>query len=596
MKSQQTNINNKKRVRVKDAERIAKQIAENALSPAEYEQLSNEEVWRFEEHIIDLVARHKAAFARLDQHLVGVVLQVLESVIDEAQVRRARVDSNAFMEYVFVDDVSGEPVKQAALHKRWQATMNKYKQSLIIGPREHGKSTQVVGFALWKLGNNSNLRIKVISNNDKEANKRILEMQLHIETNKRYQRVFPNVKPADRGRWNSERFYVKRDRVMREPSVEGYGVLSAGTGGRCDLMILDDVVDRKNALTQPSLRKAVKEAVKSDWLALLSDGGVVISICTLWHKDDLNCDLGGRVLTDMIRHADGKCEKPDQSNLEEGEWYVSFDAIGDDFTPVWDDLWPKHKLEAKRRQVGRSAFNRGWRNRVVDDSETAVDSNWIFYYQRGTLPPRSELFLLQSYDLAISLKEGKKKSWFTCTTLGARFTPRGVELYVLDVFRKKRLSFPNQVRIIKQGFKALKPDVIVLESNAYQAALYQQLLDTTILPVVPVVSKINKALRLESVTPAMEAGHVMFSARLDPDRNKFVGHRGDLVGELLDFPFGNGDDMVDSFSQGVRYVQEYATTLASYGDQLQYGEANVYMLDGELDGDDPLYPSMTLEA
>lgn len=592
-------MSSRPRIKIVDAQKIAEAITERALTAKEYEELQDIEIFRYEQHIGKLIKKYKKAFGRLKPELASLVYQVFDSVKEEANVRRARNDPDEFIEYVFVDDVTGEPMKQGDLHRRWQATMKKYKQCLIIGPREHGKSTQVIGHALWRLGKNPNLRIKVISNNDKEASKRILEMQLHIESNKKYQRVFPNVRPADRGRWNSERFYVQRTRVMREPSVEGYGVLSAGTGGRSDFMILDDVVDRKNALTQPMLRKAVKDAVKTDWLALLSDGGAVVGICTLWHKEDLNCELGGEALKQFLRHAEGKGDLPKQDQLEEGDWFVSFDAVGEDFKPVWKEGWSRKKLKAKRRQVGRSAFNRGWRNRVVDDAETSVDPKWIHYYQRGTLPPRNELFLLQSYDLAISLKAGKKKSWFTCTTMAAHFGIEEVKLFILDVFRKKRISFPEQIKIVKQGFQAIKPDAIILEANNYQAALYQQLLDTTILPVVPMVATVNKALRLEAATPAMESGSILFSERLDPERSSSVERRGDLIGELLDFPFGDGDDMVDSFSQGVRYVQEYSATLQSYGNQLVYGEANVYAIDvtGELDElKEPLIPSLAFDA
>lgn len=566
------------RVRVGDVRDAARKIAQYNLSPAEYAELKNEEVWKVEEYIGKMIKQYRATFARIEPELANLVFSVFEAVKDEADVRRARVDSDAFIEYVFVDDVTGNPVKQGKLHRRWQRTMRKHRYCLIIGPREHGKSTQVVGHALWRLGNNPNLRIKVISNNDKEASKRIVEMQQHIEKNPRFKRVFPNVVPDEGGSWNSERFYIKRDRVMREPSVEGYGVLSGGTGGRADFIILDDVVDRKNALTQPSLRIAVKDAVKTDWLALLADNGSVVAICTLWHKDDLNCDLGGAALKQWLLHNEGKGPVPKQDNLQDGDWFVSFDAVGPNFETVWPEGWPEKRLRERARTIGKSAFNRGWRNRVVDNTETSVDAAWIRYYKKGMLPPRSELFILQSYDLAISLKQGKKKSWFTCCTMAAQFAPQYIKIFILDVFRKKRISFPKQVSLVKQGYAALKPDTIVLEANAYQAALYQQILDTTLIPVVPVISKINKALRLESVTPNLEAGHILFSFRLDPENNENIAERGDLVNELLDFPFGDGDDMVDAFSQGVRFIQEYASTLQMYNGQIEHGEANVYAI------------------
>lgn len=574
----------------KDAKKIAKEIAAYSLSPDELSQLKDDEVWIFEKHIKEMIEKFRKAFSRLDPALSSIVYQVFDSIVEESMVRRARNDSNAFVEYIFVDDVSGDPLQQEEAHIRWQNTMNNHKRCLIIAPREHGKTTQVLGFVLWKLGRDPNLRIKIVSNNDKMAQKRILALQLHIESNKKLHRVFPHLKPDSRAKWNNQSFYVKRSQIAIDPSVEGYGVLSGGTGGRCDLMVLDDIVDRKNALTHPGLRKAVKDAVKTDWLALFSGKVGVISICTLWHKDDLNCELGGQVLRDWIRYQDGKIdEPPNQSNIQKGDWYVSFDAVGEDFEPVCPRRWPKERLEEKRREVGRSAFNKGWRNRVIDDDETVIDPSWIFYFNKGSRPSRKDLFLLQSYDLAISQAKGKR-SYFTCCTMGAHFLPDVVTIYILDSFRK-RLSFPAQVRIVKAGYHRIKPDVIVLEANAYQAALYQQLLDTTLLPVVPMISKMHKKFRLDSTTPAMEGGHVLFNPRMNPDINPSLEKRGDLIGELLDFPFGESDDQVDAYSQGVRYIQEYAPSLQLYESQMG-GEANVYALDalGELEEIGPSTP------
>lgn len=564
---------------VLDAIEVAKAINEFSLTPREYEQLTDDEVFKAETEVGRLVTTYKQIFTKISAELQQVVHDVFLKISEEATVRRARLDSNVFMEFCFVDDVTGEPFVQEELHKRWQATMNEQDQSLIIGPRGHGKSSQVVGYALWKLGVNSNLRIKIVSNTDTNASKRVGEIGEHIMTNEKYHRVFPQIHPAKKGQWNASRLIVKRSRVLREPSVEGYGVSASGTGGRCDLLILDDVVDQVNAISKPGMREVVKNAVLSDWLALLSKGGKVFSICTLWHKSDLNCHLGGDVLKNHIKFLDGKIqEKPTQKALEPGEWYVCFDAIDDRYTPICPSMWTEEDLKAMRRKIGRSAFNRGYRNRVVDDAETMIDPNWIVYYRKGDLPPREKLFIVQSYDLAISKNPKRQSSWLTCTTLAGHFKKDVATIYIMQSFRK-RLPFPDQLKLVKSGYRSVKPDVILLEANAYQIALAQQLLDTTILPVVPIYSKVNKIIRLESCTPALEAGSILFSERLNPDHNAVLEERGDLVGELLDFPFGEHDDMVDGASQGIIYLQQYSSMLDIYDDFDDGGDANVYVLD-----------------
>jgi len=548
-------------------------IVEKIPEQSELRRATDQEVLQAEGSLLSILSELSVGYelSAADEDVLSVLM---ERVHDEACVRRARVCPNAMIEYVVQDEVTGEPVRQADIHKKWQSEMGKHEQLLILGPREHGKSGQVVGRCLWEIGKNQNVRIKIVSNTDTEAGKRVSEIAAYIEENERYRRVFPKVRPTVKGKWSGQRIFIQRTRQMREPTVEGYGVLSAGTGGRCDLLVLDDVVDRKNALQEPGKRESIKTAVRTDWLALLSSKSWVVSIATLWHKKDFNSEIGGEALKEFL-----KGKTPDQSEIEPGDWFVCFDAVGENFEPVWAEHWPVERLKAKYRQVGRSAFNRGWRNMVIDDGETVMEQEWIRYYKQNDLPHRSELIIVQSYDLSISKKEKKRHSYFACVTLAVILRDTMPEVYVMDA-HQRRCGFPEQLAIIKAGFERVKPDVILVESVAYQEALSQQLLHTTILPVIPVVPNGNKHMRLESVSPLFQNGMVFFSERLDPDKNLKVQWRGDVVGQLLDFPFGDGDDLVDALSQGIRYMQENAVAWSGFkrGED-QTSRARVFSID-----------------
>ncbi len=170
--------------------------------------------------------------------------------------------------------------------------------------------------------------------------------------------------------------------------------------------------------------------------------------------------------------------------------------------------------------------------------------------------------------------------------MAAHIGDDGVKIYILDCFRRKA-SFPQQIQLVRQGFESVKPDLVILESNGYQAALGQQLLDITVMPIAQSVSKLNKEVRLDSITPAMQAGNVLFSPRLNPDTSVRVEERGDLIGEMLDFPFSENDDMVDAFSQGGRYIQEYALAIAARQNSDDYfGDGEAYIIDIEEDLDE----------
>ena len=67
----------------------------------------------------------------------------------------------------------------------------------------------------------------------------------------------------------------------------------------------------------------------------------------------------------------------------------------------------------------------------------------------------------------------------------------------------------------------------------------------------------NKHMRVNRVAPHVKNGQVIFGSRLDPAALRDP-NRGDLVSELLDFPLGRHDDMVDAFTQGVIWIAGWA--------------------------------------
>ena len=135
------------------------------------------------------------------EQLIGQV----EVATDDLRIQQARKDPNAFIEYCF-EDKNG-PLKQAELHRVWQSEIahpvwnpTGNVRAMIIAPRDHGKTTQIpVGRALWEIGNDPNLRIKIACQSDRKAVERLFEITDHMERNERVKKVFPHLKPAARG-------------------------------------------------------------------------------------------------------------------------------------------------------------------------------------------------------------------------------------------------------------------------------------------------------------------------------------------------------------------------------------------------------------
>lgn len=215
----------------------------------------------------------------------------------EKQRRAAARDINVFCEAVLKDE-RGQRILQSVIHRQWHAHVaycqGMGKRPLIIAPWGHGKTAQlVIGKTLFELGQDRNQRVGVVCNADDNARRRVAAVQQYIEFDADYRAVFPRVKPDKRRGWEKHQFFVERDEQARsvDPSVFAAGVFSTGIGGRMDGLILDDVVDRRNAIIQPSLRTQVIETVKETWMSRLEPWGWLIYVATVWHEEDLTHHL-----------------------------------------------------------------------------------------------------------------------------------------------------------------------------------------------------------------------------------------------------------------------------------------------------------------
>lgn len=132
--------------------------------------------------------------------------------------------------------------KTPLMHHRlamWlQTSWVKGDQKLLLQAfRASGKSTLVGLFSAWLLQQDPDLRILVLAAESSLANKMVRNIRKIIEKHPLTRHLVP--KKADQ--WASDRFTVKRQKELRDPSVLGLGVTSNATGSRADIIIYDDV-------------------------------------------------------------------------------------------------------------------------------------------------------------------------------------------------------------------------------------------------------------------------------------------------------------------------------------------------------------------
>lgn len=154
-------------------------------------------------------------------------------------------------------------------------------------------------------------------------------------------------------------------------------------------------------------------------------------------------------------------------------------------------------------------------------------------------PPLEGLRISQGVDLAISKREGA--DYTAIATVGRDSEGR---IWVLDVVRA-RLTFHETLQLIQSLAAKWKPGVIAIERVQYQAAVVQELLRTTSLPVVPATPDRDKLTRALPVAARYEQGLIYHAPNLPREFEE----------ELLSFPEGEYDDQVDALVYAVSHLE-----------------------------------------
>jgi hypothetical protein len=423
----------------------------------------------------------------------GLWDSVYEAIIHPLRIKCCWENVNAFIEYVFVDVETGEYVKQQPFHEEWQVLMRAHDRMMIIAPRGHGKTVQIIGRVIWELGHNPNLRIKIIAATDDKAKEILGLIRDFIADSDRVHEVFPNLEIDSKRGDRTTDFFVKRTIKQRDASVDAAGVLSAGAGGRADLLICDDVVDLKNSVINPAMREQVIKTIQETWFSLVSATGRIVWICTPYHVADATHVLKATGVFTLwtvpaikyTRHVD------DESNPildpDTGQQLVTKEIL-------WASKWSEEKLMKKKDEVGERVFARQYLLNAMSDEERTFPEYSLeksFDFTRADIGDDidDEWTTYAGVDLASAF--GRKNAWTVIWTLA--LNPHDNRLYPKEMYRR-RMSFPDTIAAIVAQYHKHNWRLGKVENNAYQQAVIDAIaeLDKTI-PLEPFTTGANKA-------------------------------------------------------------------------------------------------------
>jgi len=474
----------------------------------------------------------------------------------------ARTDINVFLSYC-LKDTKGNAITQGQIHKeiQWhidECKRRKEKYCGILAPWGHGKTENVViGRTLHEIGNDPNIRIQIITNTDDNSKARVSSIIKYILYDNEYQTVYPSVVPAQHEDWSKHKIIVDRISKSKDGTVEAWGIGSSGTGSRSDLIIFDDPVDMRNAISNPAMRETVKDSFSNVWLSRLVPDGMAIYLATIWHQDDNTSNI-----------------------LKNKRWKFLVMRVSEDFSciecesafkghytiPLWE-YWNEKALKEQFGIIGKRAFNRGYRQQALSDEDRTFPSS-----EKIFRPDVDKDIVQPHWPIVVGVDPFGQ--WVVLFVLAV--SPQGMKVPI-DI-RRGKWGPTQTIGQIIDVHRDYNPHLIVCENNASQEAIVQwaseKSFDITIVPFTTGKQKADPSLGLPSLEVEFANGSWVVPYKgIDQHDSRHpynVWRR-----ELLNHPLDKEADTVMAMwfaREGARYLQKNIVTSETAEQDIITGE------------------------
>jgi predicted phage terminase large subunit-like protein len=397
---------------------------------------------------------------------------------------------------------------------------------IVCMPPRHGKSkTACQDFPAWYLGRNAKNQVILASYGAELAeghSRKVRELVSHELYPFRNTRVNANSSAVDR--WETTSGGI----------VRAAGVGGALTGLGADLLVIDDAVKDAAGAESETIRESTWAWYSTVARTRLMPRAVRVVIGTRWHEDDLL----GRILdspgasewTTLILPA--LAEPGDPLGREPGE-------------ALWPAWYPADKLPSVASgELSTRQFVALYQQRPAPAEGALFKAEWFTHFFDGEPPTHcvagQEPWNVRLQAIDTAAKTGVSNDFSVIATVQTD----GVNCYVLDVVRK-RVEFPDLVRLVVEQARKHRPHGgIYIEDSSAGTAVIQKLRVESNLPVIPVkVAALSKVARAEAQTAHFEAGKIWFP--------RHAPWYGDLVDEMIRFPYGRHDDQTDALCMAV---------------------------------------------
>lgn len=438
----------------------------------------------------------------------------------------------------FAEDVLGLRIKW--FHEEWIEHFEDNDKFLLLAPRGSGKSTIVSSYIIWKIIQNPDIRILLVSTNQNMASDIMSTVRHSFEKNTKLKDVFGKFSNAKgNGTWSTNAINVKKrskkSLMHREKTLLACGVGGRFLGSHFDLIILDDIVDEKNCSTEGQ-RAKLRDWYSKVLLPTMERDSKAVCIGTLWHTNDIYSTF---MRSNSWEHKRYKAILKYPEETDDGKAVMLWDR--EDFNGVTLGFSYDDALEYIDEN-GKLAFEMQYQNKILQTSDSPIKERWITESidEFESIKRFPKMTKYMGVDLA---SEGGK-DYFAITVIGI---DQSNNIYTLEN-AYGHYSMSRQLDLIKELANKYNPVMkIGIESNATQKIITDEWKSKTKLPIFQIKSSwVNdKWSRCQNLSVKFETGRIYFNPKFKK-----------LKDELLSFPRGSSDDLLDSLSFAIQAWEE----------------------------------------
>lgn len=392
-------------------------------------------------------------------------------------------------------------------------------------PRGHLKSHIITkGWSIQQIIKNPNVRVLIVNATEDNAVKFMRSIERYIGRGSLLEKLFGRFESAV---WNQNELIVAgRTVILDAPTLMAAGLQKTLTSQHYDIIIADDLVEPDNSRT-----KEQREKVHDFYLSLfdlLEPQGKLVVIGTRYHQDDLYA----RILEENSQHQN---------------WSIFIRSC---YKADGSIIFPEKFSQAQLDDIKKKSFyhfSTQYLNNPIDPENADFKSSQIKYYD-PTSPHPSSLYL--TIDPAVSLS---RDADFSAFVVAGMFSDRRIR--VVDAIHR-RLVPSELVECVFELVKKWRLHRVGIETFAFQKTLKYDIQrkqrETGLFFSVDELGKrhsgrgeqiLSKEARIRRLQPYFEQGLVEFNAT-----------HTELKDELLGFPRGRHDDLIDALSYQLDYL------------------------------------------